>query len=95
MDEQEQPNAKKTDYWLGEAITTINRFSTLMEETPEEAPTQHTDPKPPPIFVSRVANIKSLIELLNDIAPNKYLVKTLSNEQVRVQPTESSIYTAQ
>jgi hypothetical protein len=40
-----------------------------------------------------VANIKPLIELLNDTAPNKYLVKTLSNEQVRVQPTESSIYT--
>jgi len=40
-----------------------------------------------------VVNIKPLIELLNAIVPYKYLVKTLSNEQVRVQPTESSIYT--
>ena len=93
MDEQEHPHAKKTDYWLGEALTTTNRFSSLMEETTEEAPAQHTDPKPPPIFISGVVNIQPLIELLNVIAPNKYLVKTLSNEQVRVELTESSIYT--
>jgi hypothetical protein len=85
---------KKTDYWLGEALPTINRFSSLMEETPEEAPAQQTEPKPPPIFISGVANIKPLIDLLNVIAPNKYLVKTLSIEQVRLQPAESFIYTS-
>jgi hypothetical protein len=91
VDEQEHPNAKKkTDYWLGEALTTTNRFSSLMEETTEEAPAQHTDP---PVFISGVVNIQPLIELLNVVAPSKYLVKTLSNEQVRVQPTESSLYT--
>ena len=37
--------------------------------------------------------IKPLIDLLNAMAPDKYLVKRLSDEQVRVQPTESSIYT--
>ena len=89
--------------WRGETLfslvethcftRTTNRFSSLMEETTEEAPAQHTDPKPPPIFISGAVNIKPLIELLNVIASNKYLVKTLSNEQVRVQPTESSIYT--
>jgi hypothetical protein len=94
MDDQEHPDAKKTDYWLGEALPITNRFSSLMEETSDEAPVQHTDPKPPPIFISGVANIKPLIDLLNVIAPNKYLVKTLSNEQVRVQPAESSIYTS-
>jgi len=93
MDEQEHPNAKKTDYWLGKSLPTTNRFSSLMEETPEEAPAQHTDPKPPLIFISGVANIKHLIELLNVIAPNEYLVKTLPNGQVRIQPTESPIYT--
>jgi hypothetical protein len=93
MDEQEHPTAKKTDYWLGKALPTTNRFSSVMEETTEEAPAQHTDPKPPPIFISGVVNIQPLIELLNVIAPNKYLVKTLSNEQVRVQPTESTVYT--
>ena len=41
-----------------------------------------------------MANIKPLIDLLNVIAPDKYLVNTLSNEQIRVQPTESSVYTS-
>ena len=60
----------------------------------EEADRQSTEPKPPPIFISGVTNIQPLIELLNTIAKDKYLVKTLYNDQVRVQPTESSIYTA-
>jgi hypothetical protein len=64
-----------------------------MEETTEEAPAQHSDPKPPPIFISGVVNKQPLIELFNVIAPNRYLVKTLSNDQVRVQPTESTVYT--
>jgi len=55
--------------------------------------TQRTDPKPPPIFISGVTNTKPLIELLNDLAPNKYLAKTLPHDQVKVQPTESSVYT--
>jgi PAX-interacting protein 1 len=41
-----------------------------------------------------VTNTKSLVELLNSLAPNKYLVKTLSHDQVKVQPTESPLYTA-
>jgi len=44
--------------------------------------------------ISGVTNIHPLIELLNTIAKDKYLVKTLYNAQVRVQSTESSIYTA-
>ena len=56
--------------------------------------TQNTAPKPPPIFISGVTNIKPLIDLLNALTPNKYLVKTLPNDQVKVQPTESTIYTA-
>jgi len=59
----------------------------------EEADKQRTEPKPTPIFISGVTNIKPLIELLNTTAKDKYLVKTLYNDQVRVQPTESSIYT--
>jgi hypothetical protein len=84
---------KKKDYWLGEAVPTTNRFSSLAEETPLDDHTERTDPKPPPTFISGVRNIKPLIELLNDLAPNKYLVKTLPHDQVKVQPTESSVYT--
>lgn len=31
--------------------------------------------------------------LLNEIAKDKYVVKTLYNDQAKVQPTESSVYT--
>jgi hypothetical protein len=57
----------------------------------EEAAKQSTEPKLPPIFISGITNIKPLIELLNTIAKDKYLVKTLYNDQVIVQPTESSV----
>ena len=93
-EDSEPPSTTKTDYWLGETLRTNNRFSALMDETVEDSPKQSTDPKPPPIFISGVVNIKPLTELLNSLAPNKYLVKTLSNYQVRVQPTESAVYTA-
>jgi hypothetical protein len=65
-----------------------------MEEAAEESSAKQDDHKPPPIFISGVANIKPLIDLLNVIAPSKYLVKTLPIEHVQVQPTESSIYTS-
>ena len=93
-EDHDYPTAKKTDYWLGEAVPTSNRFSSLEEEIPTDDHTHSTDPKPPQILISAVTNIKPLIELQNALAPNKYLVKTLPHDQVTVQPTESSIYTA-
>ena len=69
---------------LGGNIPTANRFSTLSEEHIEEAAKPSTEPKPSPIFISGVRNIKPLIELLNTITKDKYLVKTLRNDQVRV-----------
>jgi hypothetical protein len=64
---QENPNENK----LGGTIPTANRFSTLSEEHMEEAAKQNTEPKPPPIFISGVTNIKPLIELTNTIAKDK------------------------
>jgi hypothetical protein len=37
--------------------------------------------------------MKPLTDLLNKIAPDNYTVRTLSTDQVREQPTESSVYT--
>jgi hypothetical protein len=89
----EHPDENLQDYWLGGTTPTVNRFSILQEEQMEDAAKQSSEPKPPPIFISGVTNIKPLTELLNTIAKDKYLVKTLYNDQVRVQPTESSVYT--
>ena len=86
-------NENKQDYWLGGTIPITNRFRSLSEQHMEEADKQSTEPKPPPNFISGFTNIKPLIELLNTTAKDKYLVKTVYNDQVRVQPTESSIYT--
>ena len=82
-----------TSYWLGEQLQTNNRFTPLADEKTEETTEGRVQPKPPPIFISIVFNIKPLTELLNDIAPEKYLIKTLPNDQVRAQPLESSDYT--
>jgi hypothetical protein len=43
--------------------------------------------------MSGVKKIKPLIDLLNEIANDKYPVKTLHDDKLRVQPTESSVYT--
>jgi hypothetical protein len=93
LDDQKNLNAKKQGYSHGGKMTTTNRFSTLSEHNIEGKAKQSTEPKPPPIFISGVKNIKPLIKLLNKIAEDKYLVKTLYNDQVRVEPTESSVYT--
>jgi len=46
-EEHDVPSAKKkTGYWLGEAIPTTNRLSTLKEETAMDDLTQNTAPKP-------------------------------------------------
>ena len=92
-EDQEPQTEENQNYWLGGNIPITNRFSTLSEEHMEEAEKQSSEPKPPPIFISGVTNMKPLSELLNTIAKDKYLVKTLHNDQVRVQPTESSVYT--
>jgi hypothetical protein len=59
MNEQENENAKKQE--LGGPIPTTNRFSTFSEENVEKAAKQSTEPKPLPIFISGVTNIKPLI----------------------------------
>jgi len=87
-------NAKKQDYWLGGTVTTTNRFSTLSEENTctEEAAKQNSEPKPPLTNLHIMREKHKASELLNEIAKDKYLVKTLYNDQVRVKPTENSVY---
>lgn len=67
--------AKLSDSWLSSPVQVSNRFDKLDDENskPEERKTQ--DPKPSPIFVSGVKNINPLIELLNVIAKDNYIIK--------------------
>jgi hypothetical protein len=68
MDDQENQNAKKQDYWLWGSTPTTNRLSTLSEENMEEAAKQSTETKPPPIIISVVTNIIIIIITLLNLA---------------------------
>jgi hypothetical protein len=73
QEESETPKKKKKEYWLGDPVTVNNRYSALADEETMEGESSNTEPKPPPIFVSGVKNIKPLVELLNTIAQHKYI----------------------
>lgn len=84
---------KLSNYWLSN--TTSNRFSILDdEEEPEKSDTQLPEvvPKPPPIFITGVANIQPLRELLIQLAGNDFQLKVYSTDEVRVQPKTEQIY---
>ena len=97
-DESQNKQIKAGNYWLRSKIPTQNRFSVLENDEPScnnEPINESTNefPKPPPIFIDGVENIEPLNKLLNEIAPDKYTVKALNNEKVKIQPQEGQIYT--
>ena len=49
-------------------------------------------PKPPPIFVAGVHNIKPLKELLVTVSGNDFKLKVLNGNQVKVQPKSADKY---
>lgn len=51
--------------------------------------TNTSEPKPPPVFITGIKQITSLINLLNDLAPGKYIVR---NDTIKVQPTTRKEY---
>lgn len=100
--EEENPTCKQVKpgkYWLGSTISTQNRYAPLGDNgdlQSEETDTQTNnpeEPKPPPIFVAGVKQINPLLDLLNKIVPEKYVVKALHNDEVRIQPSSSKEYT--
>lgn len=48
--------------------------------------------KPPPIFLSSVENIRPLLNLLQNIAKDKYDLKILRNNAVKMQPKTPESY---
>ena len=97
MDVDTSKQGGNSDYWLGEPVATSNSFDVLAEEgsNPIGQPNAQTrEPKPPPIFISGVKNIKPLTDLLGELAQGQYTLKTLSNVQVKVQPLEGAAYTS-
>ena len=91
-----------SNYWL--ATKTSNRFESLEEDNMETSlleedgktkeTEQNKEPKSPPIFVDSVENVNPLLELLNLIAKDNYVIKALGNNQVKIQPKNAEVYSA-
>lgn len=75
-------------------MSTSNSFSLLDNEDKSDTNPEFKDKsmKPPPIFIDDVSNIQPLISLLNEHANEHYEIKILRNDQVKVQPKFSEVY---
>lgn len=95
--ENQNKQSKLDSYWLSQPIDLTNSFTGLEEEKvqnpSENLPNYQRIPRPPPIFIDKVANIKPLIKLLDEHAQDNYTVKVLRNDRVKIQPVISEAYT--
>lgn len=79
---QKQP---KITYWLDDpGRQNQNRFSVLEVDAPD-VPKEIVH-KPPPIFVDKVINIQPLIKILNENISDKYEIKVLKHDRIKIQP---------
>lgn len=91
----DQPRTKQkklTDYWLS-APETSNRFESLSDS--EDGPQKNEEskePRPPPIFIYGVHNLKPLTDMLDIHAKDKYFIKLIGNAQAKVQLSETKDY---
>lgn len=99
----EDTNSRKrqtsiSDYWLNKPVETNNLYEKLSDEKTSEKSgkldinVNRIETKSPPIFVEGVENIIPLKQLLENIAKDKYSIKILRNNQVKIQPLSSEKY---
>lgn len=90
------------DYWLSKSTPISNTFQALAERDDDDDKNEiegkeQNDTlvakKPPPIFVEGVEEMKPLTDELQKCAPNGYTIKSLNNNQVKIQPDTSQTYT--
>jgi hypothetical protein len=87
-------HAKESEHWLNQT-STYNRYTALLEEGSEDQQEKdgpENTPKPPPIYITDVKNISTLIQLLEQIATQQYEIKAPADNQVEVQPKTSESY---
>ncbi|CAG4950937.1 unnamed protein product [Colias eurytheme] len=85
---------KLNAYWLSEPVPTSNSFAELdslpsdlsQEKQPEK------QPRPPPLFVDKVDNIRPLTKLLNEKVPGLFELKVIRNNVVKIQPHSSEAF---
>lgn len=100
-DRSVKPKLIIVDKNLTNTTLTQNRFqplangekisdSTSSEENSESSASKV--PKPPPIFIPDVADVKPLIKMLDGVAKENYFIKTIGNNQIKLQTTETNYY---
>ena len=101
---ESRPRAKQTKVstWLSgvprTSIKTTNNFELLADSNDVEETEGTTNKetvrvkKPPPIFVAGVENITNLTNELKTSIPNCYVLKTLNNDEVKIQTSNEDAY---
>lgn len=95
--DRNQKQSKLSTYWLSQPVPTSNSFSALEndEDKQEEVPQPQLPekiPKPPPIFIDKVTNIRPLTKLLDETVHGLFKIKILPKDQVKIQPKTSDAY---
>lgn len=92
--EQAQKQTKLNTYWLSQPIPISNRFDELSVETEQEnsKPIGEKVPKPPPIFVDKVENLRPLQQLLDEHGPTNYEIKVLNDNRIKIQTKTPDTY---
>lgn len=92
----------RTESSNSQLIVTQNRFQPLASSAyPSQSVNNDTincseqntnSPKPPPLFLPGVIDIKPLIDILDSTIKNNYFLKTISHNQIKIQPNNSDAY---
>ncbi|XP_037957780.1 uncharacterized protein LOC119687514 [Teleopsis dalmanni] len=102
--EQSSNQQTLTNYWLAKPA---NRFACLSDENDngevnsEKSDSNENDTtkqikktKPPPLFIQKVERLDILIKAIDSIPNCKYEIKVLPNNEVKLQPFDSTYYTS-
>jgi hypothetical protein len=92
--DREAKHVKESEHWLNQTSTSIC-YTALIEEKTEDLQKKagpENTPKTPPIYITDVTNISTLIQLLEQTAIQQYEITALAHNQVKVQPKTSESY---
>lgn len=86
-------NAKKKANNIAYTVPTHNQFN-ILDDSNDDTLSQPTEreAKPPPIFIDKVTNIRTLTKLLEETVEGLFEMKILCNDQVKIQPASREAY---
>jgi hypothetical protein len=79
-----------SNHWL-HSTSTSNRYTALLDEEKGQQDGPGNTPKPPPMYVSDVTTVFSLIQLLEQIGKQQYELEALSNNHTSLNQKTNRI----